>query len=107
MIFALDDTDGKISSLTQWKIIRAIVPKIGYETYHFVGMVEGFGRVSSPIVEFDTVAKTGSTRSGRTYHLSGPSTKLPDDAEYVMRHWEDVNGTTAEDVTDVYLKEHR
>lgn len=56
--------------------------------HHFVGynLVTGDGRVSSRIVSYDKGSRTGVTRSGRTYKLSGePGTN--GDAEYVWSIW--------------------
>lgn len=42
---------------------------------YFVGTRadDGCGRVSTPIVEFDSDKRSGRTRSGRVYELVGPS----------------------------------
>jgi len=93
--------------MEHWKIVRANTTIVEHETYHFVGVVDGFGRVSSPIDEFDANKMTGKTRSGREYHLVGPSTALPEEAQYVLDVWEERNETVVDDVTSVYLKEHR
>lgn len=74
---------------------------------HFVGfnIVRGDGRVSTPIVSFDPVTRTGRTITGSTYELVGRAGR-DNDAEYVwgiaskawkIEHWRDV---TSELVTD-------
>lgn len=63
-----------------------------------------FGISTSAIQEFDTVAMTVKTRSGKTYILSGPpdNSRLGDGA---WRKWCNDNGTVADrDVTGEYLK---
>lgn len=41
-------------------------------TYHFVGFIDGQGRISTPIAEWHTESKVGRTASGRLYELIGP-----------------------------------
>jgi hypothetical protein len=63
-----------------------------------------FGISTSAIQEFDTVAMTVKTRSGKTYTLVGPpdNSRLGDGA---WRKWSNDNGTVADrDVTGEYLK---
>jgi len=68
---------------------------------HFVGVraAQGTGRVSSSIIEFDILSRTGVTASGRRYVLVGePGTD--DEADYVWGLWARVNGVIlARDVT--------
>ena len=74
---------------------------------HFLGfnLVDGDGRVSTPIQSFDPVTRTGVTTSGSTYRLVGPAGQ-DKDAEYVwfyaakaweIEQWRDI---TAELVPD-------
>ena len=74
---------------------------------HFLGfnLVDGDGRVSTPIQSFDPVTRTGVTTSGSTYRLVGPAGQ-DKDAEYVwfyaakawrIEQWTDI---TAELVPD-------
>lgn len=41
-------------------------------TYHFIGFIDGRGRISTPIAEWHTLSKIGRTASGRIYELVGP-----------------------------------
>jgi len=41
-------------------------------TYHFIGFIDGRGRISTPIAEWHTGSKVGRTASGRLYELVGP-----------------------------------
>lgn len=41
-------------------------------TYHFVGFIDGRGRISTPIAEWHSESKIGRTASGRLYELVGP-----------------------------------
>lgn len=68
--------------LIEWNIIE--IPQTG--TRHFVGfsIYDKFGRVSTPIVEFDEVTFLGKTQSGSEYLLKGAPGKVHDDALYVL-----------------------
>jgi len=68
---------------------------------HFVGVhaAQGTGRVSSTIIEFDILSRTGVTASGRRYVLVGESA-TDDEADYVWGLWARLNGVIfARDVT--------
>ncbi|MGX8882979.1 hypothetical protein ACWWD9_07165 [Methylovorus sp. SPW-M1] len=41
-------------------------------TYHFIGFIDGRGRISTPIAEWHSESKIGRTASGRLYELVGP-----------------------------------
>jgi hypothetical protein len=75
--------------LLEWRIFE-IVPQ---RTRHFVGLNIGdrTRRVSSAVLEFDSEALRGVTRSGRIYTLVGP-TGYSDDAQYVWQRWCSANG---------------
>lgn len=82
--------------LARWKIVE-----IDAGTRHFVGAnaLDFTGRVSSAIVEFDVVAKRGTTRSGRVYQLVGAPGQS-EDADYVWNRWCIVNSVRSfNDVT--------
>ncbi|PNE73028.1 hypothetical protein [Burkholderia thailandensis] len=69
--------------LSQWRIFELLDG-----SRHFVGvdMFDRSGRVSSPIVAFDPVARQGATHTGRIYELVGqPGWSLQ--AEYVWTRW--------------------
>jgi len=74
---------------------------------HFVGvrLDRGTGRVSSAIIEYDTVTHTGVTRSGRRYVLDGgPGADEDGEADYVWSAWCFLNQITAyRDVTNEIL----
>ncbi len=73
---------------------------------HFVGrcMDSGSGRVSSAIESFDAAARTGTTRSGRTYVLSGGPGHDPD-GMHVWSVWKLVNAVKEEkNVTPDYIE---
>lgn len=55
---------------------------------HFVGRAieTGVARISSAVVRWDPATMRGTTRSGRTYRLSGPP-GFADDTEYAWRKW--------------------
>ncbi len=72
-------------------------------TRHFVGydIVNGDGRVSTPVVDFDPATGTGVTSSGSCYQLVGRAGQNRD-AEYVwalatrawnVRSWTDITPT--------------
>lgn len=41
-------------------------------TYHFIGFIDGRGRISTGITEWHNDSKIGRTTSGRIYELIGP-----------------------------------
>jgi hypothetical protein len=76
--------------LSRWHVTQA--SNNTETTLHFVGYnsKEGYGMVSSPIVEFDSTKKCGKTRSGRVYKLVGqPGFNL--EADYVWQNWKKNN----------------
>ena len=62
-------------------------------TCHFVGynLIDHEGRASSAIVDFDSVALRGRTKSGRIYELIGPPGH-DGDGDYVFARWLELNG---------------
>jgi hypothetical protein len=75
------------------------------KTIHFNGYVDGEGRVSSPVLEYDENTKRGKTGSGRIYELVG-SSGYNRDAVYVFNRWVGLAGApNVEDVTKQYEKE--
>lgn len=91
--------------ITQWVIFKA--PKNTFQeghTYHLVGNVDGFGRVSSPIKEYKREVSTTDvkhvviTRSGRSYELHGEQDGLSKDAIYVLERWLHINRLSIENI---------
>jgi hypothetical protein len=93
---------GSVVVLERWSIRETSAG-----TRHFLGfnLVDGDGRVSTPIQSFDPVTRTGVTESGSTYRLVGRAGH-DQDAEYVwaiaakaweVEQWRDI---TAELVPD-------
>ena len=74
---------------------------------HFSGVraIDGKGRISTPIVEWDPESRVGTTQSGRRYQLSGE----PDGGHVpagLWRIWCAAHGVpehATEDVTDKYI----
>lgn len=68
--------------LISWRVF-----KTEQNEFHFVGeSLEGTGRVSSAILNFDPERMSGKTASGRIYHLSGEM-GFSEEAEYVWSAW--------------------
>ena len=64
---------------------------------YFVGTTnDGGGRVSTQIMEFDIEKMVGKTKSGRVYHLNGPS-GYSSNGEYVWDFYKIRNGLTEKD----------
>ena len=86
--------------LERWRVLQADLV-----FRHFVGfcIADQDGRVSTPIVSFNAVERTGITASGRRYILVG----LPgfdDDAEYVWECYSRVFGIKeVVDVSEEYV----
>lgn len=87
------------------QLIRWSVWEVGdgeKTTRHFVGynVLDGEGRVSSKIIDFDPATKRGRTHSGRIYELVGhPS--YDQDGMYVWGRWLRANSIDdSRDVTD-------
>lgn len=57
-------------TLESWTVQEIQTPEI--ITYHFIGFIDGRGRISTPISEWYTESMVGRTASGRLYHLMGP-----------------------------------
>jgi hypothetical protein len=88
--------------LEDWDVYEVKVPGRENRTRHFVGTKVDrgrSGRVSSPIVSFDSTARRGVTESGRVYELVGQRTGLGLDAEYTWNNWQQINHVT--DVVNV------
>lgn len=89
--------------MTRWLVLEVRKSKnTDLVTRHLVGRVDGAGRVSSAIQEFDPKTRTAITQSGRRYHLQGePSANM--DALYVWGAWANGYGVTEwVDVTEEY-----
>ena len=90
--------------LHRWRVMEAVSPG-DIRTRHVCGQnpTGSFGISTSAIQEFDPVAMTVKTRSGKTYTLVG----LPDKSrlgEAAWRKWCNDNGIVAElDVTSDYV----
>lgn len=72
------------TKLTQWRVYK--VTNELEESIHFVGYAGYEGRVSSSVKNYNPVAKTGVTQSGRVYellHHSGHN----GDAMYTFNRW--------------------
>ena len=71
-------------TLAQWSIRRATANESVEGNNYFVGrnLSTDEGRVSTPIIEFDPMTRTGVTRSGRRYRLVGRAGRNGD-ADYV------------------------
>lgn len=89
-------------TLSEWAVFE--VPLDGPDqpwTRHVAGWAceRGQGQVSSSVVEFEPLAGTCVTRSGRVYRLVGVP-GLCADGDYVLRQWLDINAMTElKDVT--------
>jgi hypothetical protein len=87
--------------LSRWHVTEA---SNGTETtLHFVGYnsKEGYGMVSSPIVEFDSTKKCGKTQSGRVYQLVGqPGFNV--EADYVWQNWKEINNITESQEINIF-----
>jgi hypothetical protein len=79
---------GSISELPKIPLSRWRIFELADGSRHFVGidMFDQSGRVSSPIVTFDPVARQGTTQTGRIYELIGQQGWSPQ-AEYVLQRW--------------------
>lgn len=65
-------------------------------TFHFAGYHFGVGRCSSKIVSFDKSALTGTTRSGRKYHLVRDGRGFNRDSASCAEQWFKLNKMTYE-----------
>jgi hypothetical protein len=85
-------------AMEYWSVAEVSCSGLDHATQHLVGVVDGLGRVCSPIQEFDYDKMEATTRSGKIYELHGkPSTDM--DAKYVFANWCRLNQVT--DVIDV------
>jgi hypothetical protein len=88
----------------RWSVREIDGVKAGEKDHHFVGEVDGAGRVSSKIVSFDKETNVGVTRSGRRYKLVGEP-GYNSDAEYVWGAWKAINKVVDyTDVSGLYFK---
>ncbi len=97
-----------VTKLTHWQVFS--IPSIDGEgrDRHLCGCAMHAGdpgRVSSRIVNFDPKTMTGTTRSGRKYQLTGPSS-LDRDADYVWDRWCSFNKVDLKKVVNV-TKEYK
>jgi len=100
MLFRPDD-EIRIS-IDRWSIKEVTSPHLD-ATRHLVGIVDGFGRVCSPIQNFDPNAMEATTRSGKIYELCGEP-GIASEAEYVFTQWCKLNEIDEyTDVTNEYL----
>ena len=91
--------------MSMWSVHEVSSPLLEETTQHLVGVVDGYGRVCSPIQEFDRETMTVTTQSGKQYELVGEP-GLDMDAAYVFANWCRMNGVTeVTDVTDQYCNE--
>lgn len=85
--------------LESWAVFEVTLPGLSSPTLHAAGHVDdGTGRVSSPLVNIDEVARSVVTRSGRVYRLVGRP-GLGGSGEYVWNRW--TAGWRAQNVKDV------
>jgi len=77
------------TDLTSWSVRR-----IPTGACHLVGWTGSEGRVSSPIVTWDSSNRTATTRSGRRYHLSAAAGRDAD-ADWVWGRWVQLHGVTS------------
>ena len=89
--------------IEHWSVAEVTCAGIGYATQHLVGVVDGLGRVCSPIQEFDHNKMEAVTRSGKIYELHGrPGSDMS--ADYVFAQWCRLNEIDEwTDVTNEYL----
>ena len=88
-----------------WSVREVHCAGLDQPTRHLVGIVDGFGRVCSPIQDFNPETMEATSRSGKIYELYGEP-GIASNAEYVFDHWCDMNGITEKtDVTKEYWNE--
>lgn len=88
-----------------WSVKEVTGSHILDPTRHLVGIVDGFGRVCSPIQDFDPETMEVTTRSGKIYELCGEP-GIASDAEYVFTRWCELNEIGEYvDVTQEYWNE--
>jgi len=88
--------------MKRWFVVDVSSSLTSESTSHLVGVVDGIGRVSSPIQWFYHDRMEAVTQSGKIYELCGePRTDI--DADRVFESWCRIHGITyAIDVTDGY-----
>lgn len=97
-------SDFKNPSLRRWRVIE-VVSQTGERSRHVYGhdVSNDTGRVSSAIKEFDLLAMTAITHSGRNYQLLGAPGNARN-GEYAWQNWCRNNGIVSElDVTNEYF----
>ena len=95
------------ATLSGWTVFEVDAPGIGHSTFHLVGFNEreGLGRVSSPVEQLDVRNRTGVTRSGSVYRLSGHP-GLGGDATYTWELWQRLwRVSVPRDVTQEFVEE--
>jgi len=96
MLFRPDD-EIRVA-MKHWSVVEVSCAGLDRMTRHLVGITGDFGRVCSPIQEFDHDKMEAVTRSGKIYELLGkPGSNT--EANYVFGNWCEMNGIT--EVTDV------
>lgn len=74
-----------LTDMIRWSVMQ-VLGKDGNRTRHIVGRVNGHGRMSMPIAQFDLDTLVVTTQPGRIYRLTGPP--IPDpDSRYVFTGW--------------------
>lgn len=102
MLFRPDKAETKIQ-MTSWSVREVSSSDINEgSTQHLIGLVNGYGRVCSPIQEFDRETMIATTRSGKQYKLLGePGLNM--DAAFVFENWcQMYKITQVTDITDQY-----
>lgn len=85
-----------------WSVKQVQCKRLNSSTRHLVGLVNGIGRVCSPIQNFDKSTMKVKSRSGKIYVLCGDA-GTDSDAEYTFDMWCRMNGIDdVVDVTDEY-----
>lgn len=74
-------------TIVRWRVLEIIEGScVGQRHLNGYCLENREGRASTPIVSFDLKSRICVTRSGRRYHLSGPS-GFDADGDYVWRIW--------------------
>jgi len=100
MLFRPDD-EIRVA-MEKWAVFDVSASELSETTSHLVGVVDGFGRVCSPIQWFYHDRMEAVTQSGKIYELHGRPGSDPD-ADWVFEMWCNMNGIEkVMDVTDDY-----
>lgn len=92
-------------SLENWRI-RECEDASGNNGLHFFGTINGRGRVSSPIIEWDVSTMSGRTSSGRVYALSGSRGEMTIESEAIFMVWCQSHGiVSVRDWSDALTRE--